>query len=229
MPLAFNYPAFPIERRHGPQGYAHYASYRPWLRDEFQFRCIDCLVREQWGRVSGEFDLDHFLPQRLSPNRTAVYDNLLYGCAVCNLAKSDRVVPDPLATFTAGQVLVHDDGAIEGLTAEADRLIRMLDLDDEEHRRWRRIWIRIIELAHAYDPALYRQLMGYRDDLPDLSRLRPPGGNTRPRRTPPKPLRQTPARRPARSLLKQPDPHSQHQIPQRRHSPSAGVHGPRHA
>ena len=27
-------------RRHGPLGYLNYSSYRPWLRDEFQFRCV---------------------------------------------------------------------------------------------------------------------------------------------------------------------------------------------
>ncbi len=36
----FIYPARPHTRRHGPQGYAGYASYRPWLRDEFSFRCV---------------------------------------------------------------------------------------------------------------------------------------------------------------------------------------------
>jgi hypothetical protein len=34
---AFTYPAEPHRRRHGPQGYADAASYRPWLRDEFAF------------------------------------------------------------------------------------------------------------------------------------------------------------------------------------------------
>jgi hypothetical protein len=55
----FTYPAVPHIRRHGPQGYAHYSSYRPWLRDEFRFRCVYRLLREQWGRVAGIFDLDH--------------------------------------------------------------------------------------------------------------------------------------------------------------------------
>ncbi len=35
----FSYPAGAHVRRHGPQGYAEYANYRPWLRDEFTFRC----------------------------------------------------------------------------------------------------------------------------------------------------------------------------------------------
>ena len=63
MSAPFDYPA-PHLRRHGPMGYADYASYRPWLRDEFSFRCVYCLLREQWGRVRGLFDLDHFLDGR---------------------------------------------------------------------------------------------------------------------------------------------------------------------
>jgi hypothetical protein len=42
-------------------------SYRPWLRDEFTFRCVYCLLRKQWGRVTGEFDVEHFRPLANSP------------------------------------------------------------------------------------------------------------------------------------------------------------------
>ena len=49
---AFTYPSEPDVRRHGPQGYADAASYRPWLRDEFAFRCVYCLFREQWGKLA---------------------------------------------------------------------------------------------------------------------------------------------------------------------------------
>jgi len=48
---AFRYTATPHVRRHGPCGYGDVESYRPWLRDEFTFRCLYCLFREQWGRV----------------------------------------------------------------------------------------------------------------------------------------------------------------------------------
>ncbi len=42
------------------------------------------------------------------------------------------------------------------------------------------LWIGIIALAAAHDPNLYQRLMGFPDDLPNLPRLRPPGGNARP-------------------------------------------------
>src|ERR1700747_1512380 len=95
MASGFSYPLARHSRRHGPQGYAAYPSFRPWLRDEFCFRYVYCLIREQWGRVSGEFDLDHYEPQSLRPQKAVDYDNLLYSCAACNVAKGDQLVPDP--------------------------------------------------------------------------------------------------------------------------------------
>jgi hypothetical protein len=105
---------------------------------------------------------------------------LLYSCASCNVGKGDQIIPDPIAVLIAEQLIVHDDGSISGLTRDADHLIRVLDLDDEDYRRWRRSWIRIIELAEWYDPQLYLKLMGFPEDLPDLARLRPPAGNMKP-------------------------------------------------
>ena len=78
MSAPFAYPAVPHARNHGPQGYTDYTSYRPWLRDEFSFRCVYCLFREQWGRVRGVYTLDHFLPVALHPGKATDYDNLLY-------------------------------------------------------------------------------------------------------------------------------------------------------
>ncbi|MCU0704218.1 MAG: hypothetical protein MUF18_09615 [Fimbriiglobus sp.] len=78
MTAPFTYPDRPHGRRHGPVGYADYTSYRPWLRDEFAFRCVYCLRRETWGRVFGEFAVDHFLPVKHRPDLTTVYTNLLY-------------------------------------------------------------------------------------------------------------------------------------------------------
>jgi hypothetical protein len=73
----FVYPSTPHLRRHGPQGYADYGRYLPWLRDEFTFRCVYCLRREQWGRAVAELEIDHFLAVSLRPEFKADYDNLL--------------------------------------------------------------------------------------------------------------------------------------------------------
>lgn len=180
MAAPFSYPVDPHTRKHGPQGYAEYGSYRPWLRDEFSFRCVYCLTREQWGLTKGVFDLDHFTPLAHDLQQREHYDNLLYACRTCNGAKADQTAPDPAQALTAGQIVVQPDGSIEVLTPEAERLVWLLDLDGDDYRHWRLVWMRIIELAERFDRDLYLLLMGFPNDLPNLRRLVPPGGNSRP-------------------------------------------------
>lgn len=176
---AFDYPPSPHERRHGPEGYENATSYRPWLRDEFAFRCVYCLIREQWGRVTGEFDVEHFRPQVNSPELGLVYDNLFYACHGCNLLKEAKQLPDPNQALTADTTRVNLDGSIEGQSADARRLIGILCLNSDSYRGWRSMWVRIVELAEEHDPDLYKRIMGFPDDLPRLDRRSPPS-NTRP-------------------------------------------------
>lgn len=176
---AFRYPSRPSERRHGPAGYADHRSYRPWLRDEFTFRCVYCLIREQWGRATGEFDLDHFLPQVRNPAGAVEYDNLLYSCRTCNQRKGARALPDPSRALTPETLRLYPDGTLTGLTDEAETIIRVLCLNSPKWKRWRRMWMRIIELAAEYDEELLRGLLGFPEDLPNLKLSRAPR-NTRP-------------------------------------------------
>lgn len=180
MTNPFDYPLAPHSRRHGPAGYADYASFRPWLRDEFSFRCVYCLLREQWGRVRGVFDIDHFEPTAIRPGLALEYGNLLYACATCNATKRAVEVPDPLAVLIQANVRVSEDGRLHASSPEAACLIDLLDLNSDDAVEFRMTWIGIIALAANSDPALYRKLMGFPSDLPDLNQLRPPGGNTRP-------------------------------------------------
>src|SRR5580693_180255 len=87
---AFQYPSVPHERRHGPRGYRHYESYKPWLRDEFSFRCVYCLCRERWFPDGDDyFSVDHLRAQSLAPELRTEYENLVYACCRCNAAKQD--------------------------------------------------------------------------------------------------------------------------------------------
>jgi hypothetical protein len=45
-------------------------------------------------------------------------------------------------------------------------------------RRWRSMWIRIVELAEMYDHEHFKRIMGFPDDLPKLNQS--PPVNTRP-------------------------------------------------
>jgi hypothetical protein len=112
--MVFNYPESQKERVHGPAGYVSYESFRPWLRDEFTFRCVYCLKRESWGQVTGEFELDHFEPQSLAPLLTFDYLNLVYACRRCNSVKLDQQVADPLTLLSSDAVAILPDGVLVG-------------------------------------------------------------------------------------------------------------------
>jgi hypothetical protein len=180
MTNPFVYPAAAHVRRHGPSGYTTLDSLRPWLRDEFSFRCVYCLLREQWGRVRGLFDIDHFQPVTQHPESALDYENLLYTCATCNSAKRDFEIPDPLLILTRDMVSIGEDGTLHTESPEAACLIEIMGLNSDETVEFRMLWIGIIALAANQDPELFQRLMTYPADLPDLRRLRPPGGNSRP-------------------------------------------------
>lgn len=180
MTSPFTYPTDPHVRRHGPAGYGRADSYRPWLRDEFTFRCVYCLTRETWGPFRGLFAVDHFHPVALRPDLALEYDNLLYACTTCNAVKNDRAVPDPTLVLLADTVVVDDRGVLVTDSPDAARLIELLDLNDPHWVEFRSLWTATANLARRFDPAHYRRILGYPDDLPVLDTFHPPAGNIRP-------------------------------------------------
>ena len=100
--------------------------------------------------------------------------------ASCNAVKGDQQVPDPLKVLLADDVVVYEDGHIEGRSRDANRLIATMQLDRPAYIDRRRLIWRMLTTAQQYDLVLYRQLLGFPKDLPDLSRLRPPS-NTKPK------------------------------------------------
>ena len=178
-PFPFAYPMSPHSRRHGPGGYEVYNSYRPWLRDEFSFRCVFCLTREQWGLTKGLWDIDHFVSQRSDPTRTHDYDNLLYVCATCNSMKSHHEVPDPTVVSYGDALRVNRDGTITALNKNGEKLISILRLDNADYTRYRGLLIEMLDILATKKREAYVSWMKYPDDLPNLESLRPPT-NTRP-------------------------------------------------
>ena len=173
----FAYPKTPHVRRHGPYGYKEYESYRDWLRDEFSFRCVFCLSREQWGLVRGMWDIDHFAPQHNHPQRKLDYENLLYACHTCNSTKSDQIVPDPCEIAFGECIEVHEDGTISALNENGESLIDRLRLDNEDYTRARRLIITTLRSLARHDKQTYVLWMRYPKESPDLSRLKPPGNS----------------------------------------------------
>lgn len=182
---ALRYPTTPHSRRHGPCGYTGDRAYKPWLRDEFTFRCVYCLSRELW-RPDGQedFAVDHITPQSADPNLAHEYDNLCYACCSCNRNRQDAVLPFDLSREPIAQhVEFAPDGTAEALSAERRLLIRICHLNRpllvEFRRRLRSLLELLASRGTTDDERLLRELLGYPSDLPDLASKRPPRGNTR--------------------------------------------------
>ncbi len=170
--IGFEYPTQPHVRRHGPEGYRNYESYRDWLRDEFTFRCVYCLHREQWYNRGGTFHIDHFVPLAVAPDGELVYPNLVYACGTCNEAKKDfQGVPDPCEVSFADCVRVLHDGTIEALNDDGETLIQFLRLNSKQNTRQRRLLIETLATLETANPELFQEYLAFPDDLPDL---RPP-------------------------------------------------------
>ncbi len=175
----FEYPTDPHVRRHGPVGYKDYESYRDWLRDEFFFRCVYCLHREQWYGRGATFHIDHFTPVA-NEGATCEYTNLLYACATCNEAKKVALgVPNPCEVALADCLRILPDGHVEALNDEGKKLRLLLRLDSTSNVRNRSRWIRTLEALRTTHADLYQEYMGFPDDLPDLRRRHAPS-NTKP-------------------------------------------------
>jgi hypothetical protein len=179
----FAYPAVPHTRRHGPRGYTQFSSFKPWLRDEFAFRCVYCLFRERWfptGEVS--FSVDHVEPQSAAPERVCDYGNLVYACLICNSTRQDQRVPDPCAVAYGALLRVQENGNVEGLTPAGVEMIARLGLNHPRLREFRcrmLALLRRIQRTKRGQQADMRRWFGYPDDLPDLD-SRTPEGNDRP-------------------------------------------------
>lgn len=175
----FEYPRTPHVRRHEPAGYKDYNSFRPWLRDEFWFRCVFCLHRERWPTTS-DFEVDHLIPVSERDDLKCCYGNLLYVCRRCNSLKAALRVPDPCLVAYGNCLRVNADGSIAALNSEGRTLIRILRLDRPERVQQRRMILEILIGAENTGNAWQlRDWLGFPDDLEDLGGLKPPS-NGRP-------------------------------------------------
>ncbi len=184
--MVFDYPDTPYVRRHGPRGYRDTRSWKPWLRDEFAFRCVYCLWRERWcSDGDAAFSVDHLLTRATNSERAWDYDNLVYACCHCNSVKQDEPpVLDPCGAAFAQHLRVQSDGTVRPLTATGAQQIALNRLNRPKLTEARRSMIELLGLlascAGEQAVQLLQSLQGLPDNLPDLSALRPPGGNTRP-------------------------------------------------
>ena len=167
----FAYPLQPHRRRHGPADYSKYQQYRPWLEDEFTFRCVYCLKRMVWAPTD-VWTVDHIIPQDDAKGLVCDYDNLVLACQCCNRIKSNKRVSDPCRVAYGQCLRVGSDGAITPLNKLGSRLLRDLRLNHPKYQQMRCQKMRDLRALALCDPAGYEQVMGFPKDLPDLAALK---------------------------------------------------------
>jgi hypothetical protein len=175
----YAYPARSHRRRHGPAGYSTYESYRPWLEDEFSFRCIYCLNRKVWSPTN-IWAIDHLISQDKAPGLECEYDNLVFACQFCNQQKLSNRVPDPCRVAYGDCLRVESNGTVTALNKHGTRLVSVIRLNHPRFVAERLKTMKVLRVLTNHAPELFQQMMGYPTELPDLSTLKPPQGNRRP-------------------------------------------------
>lgn len=128
-----------LSRRQSVPQFNTYQKYKPYLREDFHYRCVYCTIHEnEYGGPRG-FTVEHFRPKSLFPHLAVDYQNLLYGCNVCNPYKlNDWPSDDPLGDgigYLDPCEHDYDDHfrlngfEIEGLTQVAKYMIERLHLN----------------------------------------------------------------------------------------------------
>jgi hypothetical protein len=190
VPGLFIYAPEPHQRKHGPTGYPNYKEYKPWLRDEFTFRCVYCMERELWyPDRDASFSADHVEPQKDAPLRVCDYTNLVYSCTRCNSYKRRVRLIDPTAVGFGMHLRVDEKtGCIHVVqingkpSREGELIVRLLHLNEDPAISNRRYAIDLLALKRDFPDdervlRLFLQYFGYPEDLPDLRGRRPPDGN----------------------------------------------------
>jgi len=172
-------------RLHGPRGYRDDEHFKPWLRDEFTYRCLYCGCREVWFPDGDRScSVEHLQPTSLAPNGLTDYDSLVYACCQCNAARGAAELPLEPTEGLRQHVEVLLDGTVRGLTPQGEDFIRICRLDRPNLVAFRRLILDVLRLLgrkrDEEAAELRRGYLGYPRNLPDLSLLKPPGGNSRP-------------------------------------------------
>ena len=157
------FPARPQRRRHGPVGYKGHRAFKPWLRDEFHYRCVYCLFREQYDTNGPRaFGVDHFRPKSRGEfaGVSLDYDNLHYSCNLCNQAKGygwpelaqqrqGDCFLDPCQD-AIGKHLRWDGTAVVALTRTGQWHRDVLQLNESEQQDRRREVMEYLVVARDY-------------------------------------------------------------------------------
>lgn len=131
-----------LSRRPTVPQFNTYQSYKPYLREDFLYRCVYCSIHENEFGGPRNFTVEHFRPQKSFAHLINDYQNLLYGCNVCNPFKghdwpSDHPLQDGVGYIDPCEYDYDDHFClhgfqIEGLTPVAKYMVERLHLNRQQ-------------------------------------------------------------------------------------------------
>lgn len=187
-PFPFTYPDKPHVRRHHPPPRTNYRDYKPYLRDEFVFRCVYCRGRELWMYRQRNAGVEHWKAKSTHPEGRTDYSNLLYVCNGCNTDRGTKPLKEtwhpekhPWAEHLGVSQSTNERnfGRVKGRTRRgvAIRMALCLNHDEliESRRRYMKLYASVCRLMkHSEEEVRMvgriqcRELFGFPKNMPEL-------------------------------------------------------------
>ena len=164
----------PVRRCDAPEG-MKYHKYKPLLREDFHERCGYCGDHDFFSDTF--YEIDHFVPKKISVERENDYSNLVYSCRSCNNSKRAKWPTgnsqkpndgmegwiDPCDPDYANQFERLSDGSVKSKTELGHWMWKALTLGNPIHRlKWTLEQLRIelmkTDVLEIEDPIELKQI-----------------------------------------------------------------------
>lgn len=152
----FLYPKYRHTRSLSPPSYSRYQRYKPFLKKEFERKCVYCRTPDTWA--PDHFGVDHYRPKSQFPELVNAYPNLYYCCNPCNSRKGDHwpsgkkaqdmIIPNP-CDHSMAQHLRYKHPLVEAKTKSGEFTRGLLDLNAPDIVRRRTLLLDVVQSCYA--------------------------------------------------------------------------------
>lgn len=156
--IPFIFPKDRHIRREKPPQFKTRKSYKPYLRREFEQKCVYCRMPDTMkGQES--YAVEHYLPKSKYPHLEYDYRNLFYACLPCNSRKGEfcpdfehlekgTYIPNPCEHFMFEHMRFRSE-VVEARSKAGVFTVDLLGLNDDEVTKYRAFMIGMIKLVKS--------------------------------------------------------------------------------
>ena len=127
-----------------PLKFSDYRKYKPYLKREFNNKCVYCRKSDTLEDISG-FHVEHYRPKTIFKDLIADYSNLFYSCAACNRYKSDywsddesKMIVNP-CDYVMSKQLKFQAETIVSLSSPGKTTVELLRLNNDQSLKYRKL------------------------------------------------------------------------------------------